>query len=302
MVVNSVVVGVDGSAAAEDALVWALQEGRVRKVPVRVVNVWHPDGSPVQAERLAAMRSVAELRDRVGDEVAAGVRAVVERAGATDVAVTTIVRYGHPAQELVNEAGSDALLVVGSRGRGSLAGTLLGSVSQTCAQQARSPVVVVRGKRPHTPAGRVVVGVDGSPPSVRALRFAHDAAARRGAELQVVHTWSVPYMGFAGPTAWPQDALDEIEAQAAATLRDSVHRAAVDTRKARLTALLRQGPPAASLLDLAEDADLLVVGSRGFGGWKGLLAGSVSTRAITQAPGPVTVVPADADPWTTEPR
>ncbi|WP_203789142.1 universal stress protein [Paractinoplanes rishiriensis] len=295
MSITSVVVGVDGSAEAEQALIWALHEGRLRGLPVRAVNVWHPNGTAQQTERLAALTSVTGLRERLGRDVAAGVRAVVEGAGATDVAVTTDVRHGHPAQGLIREAGVDSLLVVGSRGRGSLAGSVLGSVSQTCAQYAQTPVVVVRGDRPDSATKRVVAGVDGSPHSVRALRFAHDAAAHRGAELQAVHTWTVPYMGFAGPMAWPQDALDEIEAQSATTLRDSVRRAALDATRAQLKAYLVQGPPAASLLELAEGADLLVVGSRGYGGWKGLLMGSVSTHCVTHAPCPIAVIHDDGD-------
>jgi nucleotide-binding universal stress UspA family protein len=151
-------------------------------------------------------------------------------------------------------------------------------------------VVVVRGHRPDTGSGRVLVGVDGSRGSVRALRFALDAAAHRGAVLEVVHTWTVPYMGFASPVAWAQETLDEVEAQASATLRDSVRRAAIDATRVQVKTYLVQGPSAPSLLEVAAGADLLVVGSRGYGGWKGLLLGSVSTKCVTQAPCPVAVI------------
>jgi nucleotide-binding universal stress UspA family protein len=293
--VTSIVVGVDGSRPAEEALVWALHEGRRRDLPVRAINVWQPDGTPAQIERLAALSSVAELRARLEDEVADGVRAVADRAWAdrawaTGVTVTSEVRHGHPAQELIRAAGTDALLVVGSRGRGSVAGSLLGSVSQSSAQYAQGPVVVVRGPRRDTPAGRVVVGVDGSAQSGHALRFARDTAVARGAVLQVVHTWTVPYMGFAGPVAWPQEAIDDVAAQASQVLLDSVRRAGVDDGPAGVELSLVQGPPAATLLEIAGGADLLVVGSRGYGGWKGLLLGSVSTQAVTQSPSPVAVV------------
>jgi nucleotide-binding universal stress UspA family protein len=289
--VTSVVVGVDNLPESDEALTWALEEGRLRSLPVRAVNVWHPTDDPQEMDRLAALRSVAQLRAGLVDEVASSVRAVVEQVRATDVAVTSEVLYGHPVRELTRTADTDALLVVGSRGRGSLTGSILGSVSQGCAQYANGPVVVVRGRRPDPPAGRVVVGVDGSSRSVQALRFAdHEARARRAA-LQVVHAWTLPYLGFAGRSgSLPQEAIDEVAARAGETLRDSMRRGSVDTTRPDVEMWLVEGLPNLSLLQAAGNADLLVVGSRGYGGWKGLLIGSVSAQCVTQSPCPVAVV------------
>lgn len=231
MTITSVVVGVDGSPESDEALIWALDEGRRRGVPVRAVHVWYPDGSPEQVDRLSALPSVAELRRRLDDEVAAHVQAVAGRRPAVDVKVTTAVRYGHPTRELIDEAGDGALLVVGSRGRGGFTGALLGSVSQSVLQYAQGPVIVVRGQRAAPAATRVVVGVDGSDESVRALRFAHDAAVHRGATLEVVHAWTLPYMGFAGSAALPQATVDELAGHAAETLEATVARAAVDVTR-----------------------------------------------------------------------
>lgn len=289
--VIGVVVGVDGSPESDDALVWALEEGRLRNVPVRAVNAWHPSGAPQEVEQLAALHSVADLRDRLRHEVDSGVRAVVDRTHATDVAVTSQVVYGHPGRELIRAAGTDSLLVVGTRGRGSLAGSTLGSVSQSCVQYADGPVAVVRGHRPERRAGRVLVGVDGSPRSVRALRFADEAARLRGASLLVVHAWTVPYLGFAGRgSGLPREAIDEIAAKAGETLRESLRSGSVDATRSDVEMWLVEGYPALSLLQAAANADLLVVGSRGYGGWKGLLLGSVSTQSVTQSPCPVVVI------------
>jgi hypothetical protein len=112
---SSVVVGVDGSSESDDALVWALNEGRLRNLPVRAIHVWHPSGTPPEVQRLAALQSVADLRAHLLQDVTSGVSAVVERAHATDVAVTSEVLYGHPVRELIREAGADSLLVVGPR-------------------------------------------------------------------------------------------------------------------------------------------------------------------------------------------
>jgi nucleotide-binding universal stress UspA family protein len=287
--VAAVVVGVDGSPESDDALSWALDEGRMRNLPVRVISAWHPDGTPQEVERLSALTSVADLRAHLEQDVSSSVQATVERLHASDVAVSSQVLYGHPTPMLVAEAGAESLLVVGSRGRGSIAGSLLGSVSQSCVQYSKSTVVVVRGHRPR--AGRIVVGVDGSPTSVRALRFADEAARLRGASLQVVHAWTVPYLGFAGRSgALSQELIDGVAAQAAETLRESLRRASIDPHRQSVEMWLNEGAPNLSLLQAANDADLLVVGSRGYGGWKGLLLGSVSTQMVTQSPCPVAVI------------
>ncbi|HET6531449.1 MAG TPA: universal stress protein [Actinoplanes sp.] len=291
MTVRGVVVGVDGSPDADDALRWALTEGRRRNLPVRAVNVWHPSGRPSEVEWLSTLRSVADLREHLLDDVASGVRAVAEQAGATDVPLTPEVLYGHPTQELIRAAGEDSLLVVGSRGRGSVAGLMRGSVSQSCAQYAAGTVVIVRGRRTDPAAGHVVAGIDGSAESIRALRFAAEAARHREVPLRVIHAWTMPYLGFAGPaTRLPQDAVDDLTEQAQRILQDSIDQASLDVRQTDLEARLVQGPPAPSLLQAADGADLLVVGSRGLGGWKGLLLGSVSTQCVTESPCPVAVV------------
>ena len=139
------------------------------------------------------------------------------------------------------------------------------------------------------PASRVVVGVDGSAGSAAALRFAAAEARLRGGELHVVHAWMDTVSGYGGPP-W---ALSDtpLRDRAVATLRESVEDA------------WRDGPPGVQvraetvegvewdvLTEVAEAADLLVVGSRGRTGWSSLLLGSVSLRCLTFAPCPVAVV------------
>jgi nucleotide-binding universal stress UspA family protein len=293
--VTDVVVGFDGSPESDDALAWALREARSRDVAVRVIHVWNPGGSPQEVERLAARQSVAELRDDLHRDLSAAVGAVIERVDAPDVTVTAQVLHGHVVRTLITEAGAGSLLVVGSRGRGNITGSMLGSVSQSAVQYAAGPVVVVRGDRPGTGPRRVVVGVDGSPSSVRALRFADEAARRLGATLRVVHAWTLPYLGFAGRTGalTPSD-HDEVAARAGEVLRQSVTSAEVDLDRPGVEMLLAEGSPILSLLEAASGADLLVLGSRGYGGWKGLLLGSVSSQSVTRAPCPVVVVRASS--------
>jgi len=138
---------------------------------------------------------------------------------------------------------------------------------------------------------RVVVGIDGSDGSQRALRWAVEEAGRRGAELEVVHVWHLPYAGgypyFAGAID-----LGVFENDARAILDRAV--ATVDaTAVPAVEPVLVQGGAAWALVEAAKGADLLVVGSRGRGGFAGLLLGSVSQHVAAHAPCPVVVVPAE---------
>jgi nucleotide-binding universal stress UspA family protein len=285
--ITEVIAGVDGSPEAEQALVWAVHDANLRGVPARAVYAWLPSGQAEEVERIAALTSVAELRDGIQREVAGSVSAVIAESPTPDASVAVEVLYGHPTDKLIRTAGPDRLLVLGSRGRGGVAGTLLGSVSQTCAQYAKSSVIVVRGRSENADVPRIVVGVDGSAESLVALRFAAEAATLRGGVLHVIHAWNIPYSDYGAFTNWHvgQDAEDS----ARATLLDGTRRGLAAVTTPTMTQRLVEGPAHAALLDAAVGADLLVVGSRGRGGWKGLLLGSVSLRCLTQSPCPVAV-------------
>jgi nucleotide-binding universal stress UspA family protein len=139
----------------------------------------------------------------------------------------------------------------------------------------------------HTPL--VVVGVDGSECAREALRVAVDEARYRGATLHVVAAWSVPVLMYAGgymagvdPTTFEHAA----ELEAADAVKDA-HTLAPDLE---VVGDVSNGSAALVLIDAAEHADLLVVGSRGLGGFERLLLGSVSQQVATHAPCPVLVV------------
>lgn len=286
--VREAVVGVDGSDGARRALAWGIREARLRGVGVRVVTVRAGGPAPAEGDPACTVAQLDQaLRARMGSDAAEAARATAGSA----VPVVPEVRYGHPARSLIDAAGDDGMLVVGSRGTGGLRGLLLGSVSQQCAQYATCPVVVVRGDLPgERIAGlrRVVVGVDGSEHSVAAARLARAEADLRDAELHVVHAWADTVSGYGGlPWVVPDTTLAE---QAEATLRESLRAAGLAAAGGRLRAEVRQGIDWDVLLDVAEGADLLVVGSRGRSGWAGLLLGSVGLHAVTAAPCPVMVV------------
>jgi nucleotide-binding universal stress UspA family protein len=290
-----VVVGVDGSAGARTALAWGLREAQLRSGAVRLVTVWPEDLPPHAHDEGIGRPDVADFEQDVRSRMQTEAAEVAASTGCETVPVHPEVRYGQPAQQLIDTAGPDGLLVVGSRGRGALRGALLGSVGQQCAHYAVGPVVIVRddgsagGAARREGAGRVVVGVDGSPGSVAALRFAEQEALLRGGELHVVHAWIDTVSGYGGPP-W-EVPVTTLQQQADTTLQES------------LQAAWREGAPGVQvraetvegvdwdvLTRVAEGAELLVVGSRGRAAWSGLLLGSVGLHLVTDAPSPVAVV------------
>jgi len=149
---------------------------------------------------------------------------------------------------------------------------------------------------PDRPSGlrRIVVGVDGSQTSREALRWAaEEALAHDGTELHVVHAWDEPSVG-AGVGVTPgrrAAAAPEGQHQAAQELvTDVVRQELGDNPHARVRPSIGRGSAAAVLLEAAKGADLLVVGSRGLGGFAGLLLGSVSAKMASHAPCPVVIV------------
>ncbi|MFP5377028.1 MAG: universal stress protein [Acidimicrobiia bacterium] len=140
--------------------------------------------------------------------------------------------------------------------------------------------------------GKIVVGVDGSDPSVEALRWALDEAAVHGASVEAIHAWQYPYVAdVTGMAAYPLDRR-EVEEAARTTLARAVEAAGPPPAGVAVEQVLAPGGAAGVLVDAARDADLLVVGTRGHGGFSGLLLGSVSQQCTHHAPCPVVVVPA----------
>lgn len=139
--------------------------------------------------------------------------------------------------------------------------------------------------------GSIVVGVDGSPNSVAALRWAAEQAARTGSDVRAVAVWDVQYPIAAGPLgmATPPQPLD-LQGATEEMLEHALRDAALPG-DVKVTRVVRAGAPATVLLDEStKDADLLVVGARGRGGFVGLLIGSVATQIVNHATIPVVVV------------
>jgi nucleotide-binding universal stress UspA family protein len=283
-----IVVGVDGSSPSLCALDWAAREASVRQCPLRIVHalVWPgPTGGPTVDPRHSGLRHAAE---RVLSAAADRAR----KAG-PGLEITTALPAGVPAAALIDASHDAALLVVGHRGLGGFTGLLAGSVGIQAAARAACPVVVVRdgGLDLPGPAGQVVVGVDGSDLSSRAIDFAFRHAARHGLGVVAVHAYALP--AVVAPTdawlagndvaGWRGDHV-RLLTDALVGYRDQYPDVPVRQR-------VVHGRPAEVLVAESARAAMTVVGSRGRGGLAGLLLGSTSQRVLHHATGPVAVVP-----------
>jgi nucleotide-binding universal stress UspA family protein len=136
---------------------------------------------------------------------------------------------------------------------------------------------------------RIVVGVDGSEPSAAALRWALEEANRRGLGLHVVTCWSFPMLPW-GPYQPPLSG-EEFEAEARRVAEVEIEKAVgPDRGQIDLALAVLEGPASLRLLDYDQDAEMIVVGSRGRGGFAGLLLGSVSQHLAEHARCPVVII------------
>lgn len=182
------------------------------------------------------------------------------------------------------------MVVLGSRGLGGFSGMLIGSVAVQVSSHAHCPVVVVPPEvLPTTPAKRkVVVGVDGSKLSAKALDFAFEQAELIGARVVAVHTWNNLF------STYGQDALvfddEQLRETSEALVAESLAGLRADHPDIEVDVELVTGKAARAILHLADGADLVVVGSRGRGGFTGLLLGSTSQQVLHHAHCPVAVI------------
>ncbi|MGY1731611.1 universal stress protein [Geodermatophilus sp. SYSU D01045] len=286
-----VVVGVDGSPGARTALGWGLAVAartgaRLEVASAYPVDFYWTDPFLADTGRLDAVRADVEERARALVEEVRRDPAVAAVPGSAEVRADVVVAAGAPAEHLVALAEGADVLVVGSRGRGGVRSTLLGSVALHCAAHAPCPVVVVHPGAVEPPP-RVVVGVDDSATSRAALARAAREAERLGARLEVVAAyqpasyWSDLYAITAPPASETEEHARTRVTAFVADVLGSV--AGIDLR-------VVQGPPGDALVRHADGAALLVVGSRSRSRVAGLVLGSVALHCAVHAPCPVMVV------------
>jgi nucleotide-binding universal stress UspA family protein len=281
----AVVVGVDGSPQSLNAVVLAGQLASERQRPLHVVHafMWPLMNVPLgPAPGAPAEGGLEYAAQQIVDEAVAQIRAERPR-----LTVTGEIIVGAAAAVLTEISAEAALLVVGDRGLGGFGSLLLGSVAVATSAHAQCPVVVVRG----TPRdGDILVGVDGSPTGGEALEFAFDEAARRGVGVVAVHAYTHPVSTFPGDILLPVYDPDQLAAEENAVLHEAIVGYAERYPDVAVRPALVRQPAARALVEESAKAALTVVGSRGFGGFRGLLLGSVSQAVIHHAECPVAIV------------
>jgi nucleotide-binding universal stress UspA family protein len=298
---RGVLVGYDGSPASKVALDWAAETAKVLGRPLTVMHC--VDISTVVEfptyDGAAALTEVEEAARVILEEGVARAATIVGPSG-----VQPLSAIGSGAAELVAASKDADLVVTGSRGRGRLLGGLLGSTSYAVTAHAHCPAVVVRGtaanghgtaaEARHPGPGRaVIVGLDDSDSSERALHEAADVAAASGALLRLVtvaRVASVESWAYAEDAKAGTDSTHAVRQSAEETLKRAEAHARGMHPELEIETEVLYGEPGHVLGDLAERAGLVVVGSRGRGGFAGLLLGSVSHTVIHEAPCPVMVV------------
>lgn len=288
---GKVIAAVDGSASARNAAVWAGVEAQHRGDTLRLVHTYAvPErGYP---GFLATFPEVREgMRHQGGQWLAEAESAV--REAAPGARVETDLVEGEAVNALLAESRDARMVVLGSRGLGGFTGMLVGSVAVALAAHGLSPVVVVRGKRPEDPPpteGPVVVGLDGSAHSDAALTFAFEAAAARRVPVVAVHTWTELTLDGAARTLSMAADPAEVEREERELLERQLGPVREKYPDVEVEPVVARGRPVRTLLERGEHAQLIVVGSRGRGGFKGMLLGSTSQALVIHAPCPVAVV------------
>jgi nucleotide-binding universal stress UspA family protein len=287
---GGVVVGFDGSDAADRALDWAAAAAQAHGLPLTLLAAL-PDA---EGEILDVQDP--EEQDLVDEDVAERLTAGIDRARAThpSLQVTGLVHPESPVESLIEASQTADLLVMGSRGMGGFAGLLLGSTTMNVAPYAHCPVVVLYepDERTRTAVANarhpeeIIVGFDGSVYAERALRFALAHAAVTGLAVAVV-------VVSKGRSEDPPEQVDPADDDLGPAVRELLQRAA-GLAEAHpgvvVTYLHGHGRPAGVLIEEAAGAALAVVGVRGRGGFAQLLLGSVGLQMLLHAECPVAVV------------
>lgn len=307
-----IVVGVDGSDHGQCALVWAAREAERRRRPLHIVTAY---SVPIFAAS-GLDGGYATVDDSVIREGAEAVlQQAVDKVSGYNIDVDASVENGDASGVLLEMSETAELLVVGTRGRGGFVGRLLGSVSSALPAHAKCPTVTVplvcsdrlgettEDKRIRAEQAKpghqlvenvVVVGVDGSEQARVAVLEAAAEAERLGATLRVL--CAVPQ--FSGSLAWVPAPMDRKALMEDIQVQLDAGMAWLKSHYPDLPmeAELKDGSPVDVLVEASKHVELVVVGTRGRGGFTGMLLGSTSAGVLHHAKSPVLVVPDREDP------
>jgi nucleotide-binding universal stress UspA family protein len=292
---ETITVATDGSPAAEAAMQWAAREAvksgdcllvaHAVETPIPAYTSYGSGAGTYQLDVPALMKAARQLLDSAVNTV---------RATYPTLDVAGALERGETGRVLVELGKDSRLLVVGAHEHhGLIADVILGSNARYVLHHATTTVVVI--PPPIEPDGdripsRITVGVDGSPPAARALEWAATEAAMWDAELDVVHCWDYPYIPLGVAAAETQERIRLDAEHELDVLVDAFRATRPDLNAVRLERHVVNGSPSAVLLDAATRSDMLVVGTRGRGGFRTLLVGSAAQHVAQHSTSPVVVV------------
>lgn len=293
--VNSglIVAAVDDTDASRRALDWAAREARLLRRRLRVVHAFDwPLRQRVPHSARGFDLDEFALDDYARRVVHEAVDRVREREPEVEVDALHVV--GAVAPTLLQQSEGAHLIVAGSRGLSGVRAVVLGSVGLQLAALAECPAVIVPDRETGAPTGRVVVGVDGSPAALAAADRAFAAADARRATLRAVAVAGRSSHGVFAAMEAPEVLNDPERAAALAEARRRLSESLAGLRERHPDVHVEEevltGHPAEVLIAESHYADLVVVGSRGRGGFTGMLLGSVSQTLLTHTYCPVMVV------------
>jgi nucleotide-binding universal stress UspA family protein len=287
---HTVTVGLDASAESRSAVDWAAQEAAGSGATLEIVQVRgtgaYPDSEEDRAEKDYSDRITAQATDDLARRH-------------PELRVHSQRLYGLAPEVLVDASADSEMLVLGSRGMGSLLGHLVGSVALPTVARSRCPVVLVRAESGRHGAGAahrtgdLVLGMPLDHPADELLGFGFDMAARRSAPLRVLHGWSLGAAYDAQLDALAADMNGGEGRAKAEELADRVRPWREKYPGVEVDLQVTHGQPARMLVDAATDAAMVMVGRRGRHRGDGGHLGSVAHAVMHHVTAPVAVVPHD---------
>ncbi len=282
-----IVVGIDDSPAARAAVEWAARDAELRNIPLTLVHAVSPEVSTWLRTPLPT--GVLRWQQDHGRRLVDGALKVVEEAaqrGGPAGLHTEILSSG-AVPTLIDLSKDAEMVVIGAQGSGRWPGRLLGSVSSALLRHAHCPVAIVHDGEPSmtdVSQAPVLVGIDGSPASELATAIGFDEASRRHTGVIALHAWSDLDVSEWPGIDWPatQSMAEEVLSERLAGWQEQYP----DVQVSRSVV---QAQPARQLAQRSEEAQLVVVGSRGRGGFAGMLVGSVGETVAQMARVPVIV-------------